>query len=137
MACSPVPLARTTATDEARLAEQRPASQVNRQPVLEDRFEERRQRHVPCGSLFAVPFLLADEDLVGIEIDVMDFHSQQFAPPGAGVGGGADEGVDPRLGGVHLDRLQEFVDLRLAEVEAIPQVGLFRIGKAVTGNSPF
>src|SRR5262249_34966450 len=95
------------------LAEEELAARVRPQPVAENLLEERRQRNLPCRPLPAATLLLTNADRVGVEVDVGDLDAEQLAAPSPGVGGGAEEGVDPRVCCVLLDVRQQLLDLFL------------------------
>src|SRR5262249_39958991 len=122
--------------DLGGLAEEVLAARVNRETLAEDLLEERSQRYVSRRPLLAAAFLLTDEDRIGVEVDVATLSTQQLAPPGPSVGGGAEERVDPRMGGVLLDAGQELFDFLLTEIQRIPQLGDFRFGQTAGSELP-
>ena len=66
------------------------------------------------------PLPLADLDHARLQVEVRDPHPKQFAPPGAGVGGGRHQGMDPRVAGDGLDMIEQPADLVEGQVENLP-----------------
>ena len=83
--------------DRAGMAEQGRPAGVDCQPFFEHFFEEWRQGHAAGGPLAPAPLLLPYQNRVPGEIHVRNQCPQYLRPPGAGVGGEAEQRENPRV----------------------------------------
>src|SRR5215471_14296855 len=68
------------------------------------------------------------------KVHVIHPYPQQFAPPGARVGGQADHWVEKWLRGTVANVLEQLLDLRSCQKQRIPKLAYLGISESATGH---
>src|SRR5262249_18819660 len=114
------------------VAEKEFTARVDGEPLFEDRNEKRRERHPPRRALLLVPLLLVDEDGAAVQVEVLEPHAKDLGTPRPGVSGKACHRIDPGVGCLLLDEVEELLDLGEREEQALPEL-LLRFGGELAG----
>lgn len=102
------------------VAEQTDPARVLGQPLFQDVPEHRSKRHAAERLLALDTFFLANQDLVGVEIDIRYFGSNQLAAAGPGVGGHSDHRIDEWMASRLPDMIQKRLKLFSSKIQRLP-----------------
>src|ERR1019366_5762073 len=106
------------------LSEQFQSTGVPCEPFLKNRSEQRWERNMTIRAMTATPFFLADENLLGLKVDVSDPRSHNLGTPSPGESRETEHGINERRQRLTVHVVKQFLNLRHGEKNAVPQIFL-------------